>query len=151
MLRVCKANRELQLWGGPKKLMFRAPIALGWSPVSPKRGAGDGKTPEGTYRICLIKEQGRHGQSLGLSYPNPADADKALQEGRIHSETHAAILNAHQEGCRPPWGSPLGGEIYIHGGGAHQDWTQGCIALEDDDMAQLFLFAEQIEIVEILP
>ena len=131
--------------------MFRMPIALGWSPIGPKREEGDGKTPEGTYRICLIKEQGRYGQSLGLTYPNPADADTALQEGRINDETHAAILTAHKEGCRPPWGSSLGGEIYIHGGGARQDWTQGCIALEDDDMARLYLFTGQIEIVEILP
>ncbi len=148
---IYKQQRLLCLFGQGDAPVFCAPIALGPEPVGPKRQEGDGKTPEGVYHICLTKNPGRHGKSLGLSYPSIQDADKALLEGRIDSATHAAIHAAQQEGRRPPWGSPLGGEIYIHGGGAQSDWTQGCIALEETDMERLFPLADQITSVEILP
>ena len=75
----------------------------------------------------------------------------AVQDGRIDRATHSAILAAHDEGRRPPWGTPLGGEIYLHAGGAHADWTEGCIALEAADMERLFAYAEEIHGVFILP
>ncbi|MFR5856107.1 MAG: L,D-transpeptidase family protein [Lachnospiraceae bacterium] len=52
---------------------------------------------------------------------------------------------------RPPWGTALGGEIYLHEGGTASDWTQGCIALESADMARLFERWQDIETVTILP
>ena len=131
--------------------VFRAPVALGREPVGAKTCEGDGKTPEGLYHICLTKEAGKYGQSLGLNYPAPHDADLARAQGRIDTQTHAAILAAHLEGRRPPWGTPLGGEIYLHAGGVHSDWTEGCIALEEADMAQIFALRHAIELVEILP
>ena len=52
---------------------------------------------------------------------------------------------------RPPWGTSLGGEIYIHGGGNAPDWTAGCIALSDADMAVLFAMAREGDTVRIIP
>ena len=113
VVRIHKGLRELRLLGPDGAVVMKAPIALGWEPLGPKDREGDGKTPEGVYTLCLTKEAGRHGQSLGLSYPGVPDADAALAEGRIDRPTHEAILAAHRR--QPaPWGSPWG-EIYIHG------------------------------------
>ncbi|NLV58775.1 MAG: murein L,D-transpeptidase [Clostridiales bacterium] len=151
MIRIEKKKRQLTVLGEDGSAVMKAAIALGWAPEGPKRREGDGKTPEGVYTLCLTKANGRHGQSLGLSYPGVSDADLALAEGRIDPSTHQAIQAAHRQGIRPPWGSPLGGEIYIHAGGTARDWTQGCIALEEADMARLFALAGSITRVEILP
>lgn len=149
-LRICKSARELTLWQ-EERLIMRCSVGLGRCPVGPKTREGDGCTPEGRYRICLIKEQGKYGRSLGLSYPNPEDGGRALAEGRIDLPACQAICLAHQENRRPPWGSPLGGEIYIHEGGSASDWTQGCIALNKEDMDALFPLRREIEWVEIVP
>lgn len=147
---ILKAQRRLKVFNG-EKTVLDCPIALGREPLGPKTAEGDGRTPEGSYVICLIKEQGKYGRSLGLSYPNAQDAQKAYEEGRIDHRTLGNILAAHSEGRRPPWGSPLGGEIYIHEGGSSRDWTQGCIALNEEDMNVLFPLREQIEKVIIVP
>lgn len=151
MVRIHKGKRELLLLADNGSVVMTAGIALGRDPLGPKEREGDGKTPEGLYTVCLVKENGRHGQSLGLSYPEAADAEAALTEGRIDRATHEAILAAHRQGFRPPWGSPLGGEIYIHAGGTREDWTQGCVALEEADMARLFSLAGIGTRVEIFP
>lgn len=149
-VRISKRKRELTLWDGDR-LLLRAPVALSPHPDGPKQREGDERTPEGEYRVCLIKECGKYGRSLGLSYPGPDDATAALRDGRIDEPTCKAILQAHREGRRPPWGTPLGGEIYLHEGGAQSDWTKGCIALETDDMELLFAHRAKIESVVILP
>lgn len=131
--------------------IWRCPIALGSQPVGAKRMQGDGRTPEGDYFICLTKENGKYGRSLGLSYPNPLDAQLAFDEGRIDERTLTNIRTACTEGRRPPWGSPLGGEIYIHEGGSATDWTAGCIALDSGDMDQLFPHWPQVDSVKIHP
>ena len=131
-------------------MLLRCPIALGRCPVGRKRQEGDGRTPEGVYAICLVKEQGKFGRSLGLSYPNQQDADLGLQEGRIDLSTHQVILERLAAGLRPPWGTPLGGEVYIHEGGTASDWTQGCIALNSSDMDVLFPCWRQVVRVEIV-
>jgi murein L,D-transpeptidase YafK len=147
---VEKHNRRLTVYNGDSAA-FSCRAALGRVPVGPKRAEGDGRTPEGGYRICLVKPEGKYGRSLGLSYPSEADGQLALQEGRIDARTMEAIRLAHMENRRPPWGSPLGGEIYIHEGGSASDWTQGCIALEREDMDRLFPLWEEVEEVVILP
>lgn len=148
---VWKQQRLLSLWDEEDSPLFTVRVALGSHPTGPKRCQGDGKTPEGRFFLCIAKEHGKYGKSLGLSYPAPEDARLALAEGRINPSTYQAVVDAHQQGRRPPWGTPLGGEIYLHGGGTHRDWTAGCIALEDADMDRLFAFRASISQVEILP
>lgn len=128
---------------------FSCRVALGREPAGAKMAEGDGKTPEGRYFICLVKENGKYGRSLGVSYPGPEDAKCALAAGRIDQNTFDNIVLAHSQRRRPPWGSPLGGEIYIHEGGTHSDWTQGCIALETADMDRLFPFWPAVDEVVI--
>lgn len=145
-----KKNRRLLLVQGGRTV-FECPVALGREPMGPKQCEGDGRTPEGIYFICLVKEQGKYGRSLGLSYPNEQDAGSALSEGRIDVSTFENIASACREHRRPPWGSPLGGEIYIHEGGSRTDWTQGCIALNESDMDRLFPMRDQVDEVIIHP
>lgn len=145
-----KNLRRLTLYAG-EDILLRCKVALSRCPVGRKRQEGDGRTPEGRYTICLVKEQGKYGRSLGLSYPNRQDADDALREGRIDLATHQVILDRLAAGLRPPWGSPLGGEVYIHEGGTASDWTQGCIALETKDMDVLFPRWGEVGEVEIVP
>lgn len=149
-LLIEKAKRQLTLFSG-EQVLLRCRVALGRCPEGRKRQEGDGRTPEGVYTICLVKEQGKYGRSLGLSYPGRQDADLGLREGRIDLATHRVILERLAAGQRPPWGSPLGGEVYIHEGGVASDWTQGCIALESRDMDALFPHWGDIRQVEIVP
>lgn len=145
-----KGKRMLLVIDGTAVLL-RAPIGLGRVPAGAKEREGDGKTPEGVYSICLVKPDGKYGRSLGLTYPSAADAQKALQDNIIDDAAYKAIFSAQEQGRRPPWGTALGGEIYIHEGGAHSDWTQGCIALDTADMDQLFAHYSQVSHVEIRP
>ena len=147
---VEKAARCLRVMDGENEICF-CRVALGRNPSGPKTCEGDGRTPEGSYFICLVKEAGKYGRSLGISYPGPADAQAAFREGRIDRRTLDNICAAHNENRRPPWGSPMGGEIYIHEGGSSSDWTQGCIALDEQDMDALFLHHAQVDEVLILP
>ncbi len=143
------ARRLTFLREGCAPLVF--PIALGRESVGPKRAEGDLKTPEGRYAVCTRNAQSRYHLALGLSYPSAADAAPALAEGRIDASAYEAIVRAGQEGRRPPWNTPLGGFIMIHGGGAHGDWTAGCIALEDADMDRLWPHCPIGTPVEIVP
>lgn len=127
------------------------PIALGSSPVGHKQCEGDGRTPEGEYYVCTRNDKSKYYLSLGLSYPNPADADSALAAGLISPDQHTSILAAHADRRRPPWDTPLGGFVMIHGGGTDSDWTAGCIALKDTDMDQLFRLCRIGTKVTILP
>ena len=126
--------------------VFSCPVALGFAPEGNKEREGDGKTPEGRYFVCL-KKRGKYGPSLGINYPSVADAL------RLHADEEllACIREREAQGVRPPWGSPLGGEIYIHGGGTEGDWTAGCIALEDADAERLYAICDVGTEVEIRP
>lgn len=148
LVQISKGKRQLTLLRGDE-ILLTCRVGLGRCPKGRKQQEGDGRTPEGEYTICLVKEAGKYGRSLGLSYPNRHDADIALREGRIDLSTHLAIINRLNAGVRPPWGTPLGGEIYIHEGGSDRDWTEGCIALDEKDMDVLFGHRERIVRVEI--
>ena len=122
---VHKASRTLVVVkaGAPPRSLH---VALGQSPVGPKRERGDGKTPEGRYVVTHKNPKSRFHLSLGLSYPNADDARVGLASGRISKAEHDAILAA------------LGGDIFVHGGGTDGDWTRGCVALDDTTMDDLF-------------
>lgn len=133
LILIKKAARRLTLLDAGGNALFSCAVALGSCPVGPKKRAGDGKTPEGTYFVCL-KKIGKYGPSLGVSYPSEADAARL----GAAEELIACIRERTMRKERPPWGTALGGEIYIHGGGTETDWTAGCIALNDDDALTLY-------------
>ncbi|MBQ4638970.1 MAG: L,D-transpeptidase [Clostridia bacterium] len=142
---VEKKNRKLTVTE-QGSVLFACSVALGFSPEGNKEKEGDGKTPEGSYFVCL-KKIGKYGPSLGINYPSLADA---LRLGAAEKLLQC-IREREEQGMRPPWGSFMGGEIYIHGGGTERDWTAGCIALEDADAETLYALCDEGTEVEILP
>lgn len=133
---VSKDKRRLEYKAQGVSMVF--PIGLGSAPVGEKLKQGDRKTPEGTYFITHKNSKSKFYLSLGISYPNQDDAKTALRFKRISMSEYAAIEKAILNGKLPPQNTPLGGNIFIHGGGAGADWTWGCIALNDEDMKFLF-------------
>jgi L,D-peptidoglycan transpeptidase YkuD (ErfK/YbiS/YcfS/YnhG family) len=149
-IEIAKADRRLRLFDG-ERLVATFPIGLGFEPVADKRRQGDGATPEGDYRVCVKNPQSQYLLSLGLDYPNPADAAAALERGAIDRAVHDRIVDAHRRGICPPWNTPLGGEIFIHGRGSSSDWTLGCVALDDPDIRMLFRVVPVGTTVRIAP
>lgn len=136
-IKIYKSQRILQIWADAE-MLAEYPIVLGGQPVGHKQREGDGRTPEGRYIVCVRNEQSNYHLSLGLSYPNTQDADAALADSLITQDQWEAIAQACAAGRRPPWDTPLGGAIMIHGGGIARDWTAGCIAMENDAMNALW-------------
>jgi murein L,D-transpeptidase YafK len=134
---VKKKQRKLELHDG-KKLIKTYNIGLGFTPVGDKEIKGDGKTPEGEFYIFTKNAKSRFYLSLGVSYPSVEDAERGLREKLISKKERDAIVKAINEKKTPLQNTKLGGEIYIHGGGALNDWTQGCVALANEDIKELF-------------
>lgn len=130
-----KRERRLTLFAKGKVLKTYK-IALGGDPVGPKERQGDNKTPEGIYLIESRNRDSRFHLSLRISYPNEKDKKRAKQLGV----------------------SP-GGDIMIHGiknglswvGDRHAeiDWTQGCIAVTDEEIEEIERLVPNGTIVEI--
>ena len=132
--------------------ILRSPIMLGsGANDGPKLREGDGRTPEGEYVISSINAESRFFRSLGISYPSPADAVRGLNEGVIGRSDYERIC---AQPDRPPWDTPMGGYIMIHGQRtppAEGDWTAGCIAVENDIMERIFALSGKGDHVLIFP
>ncbi|HEY8902045.1 MAG TPA: L,D-transpeptidase [Chthoniobacterales bacterium] len=137
-IEILKTARELRLVNAFGRTIRVYPVALGSQPGAPKRVEGDGATPVGTYFVCVKNPQSKFFLSLGISYPGPDDATRGRREGLISEAEERAIREANERGEAPPWKTRLGGEIFIHGGGAGRDWTQGCVALGNAEMRELY-------------
>lgn len=146
-----KEKRCLSVLNAEGQRLLHCRVALGKAPIGHKMREGDGKTPEGAYFVCLRREKGKYGFSLGISYPSLTDAKNAVSEGRLDEALLHLFEEAERETKRPPWGTSLGGEIYIHAGGSDRDWTAGCIALDEGDMEKLFAMIDHGDRVEIIP
>ena len=113
-------------------------IALGLNPTGAKEHQWDFRTPEGSYIIDFRLEHSHYFKALHISYPSPADLKRAS----------ALHLSA-------------GGDIYIHGEPNRptkpdsyyktRDWTNGCIALSDEDLQDLWDLTAGQTAVEIVP
>lgn len=134
---VRKSARTLQLLNSGR-VMKTYRIALGWDPDGPKRQEGDGRTPEGVYTLDWRNSHSNFYRSIHVSYPRADD-------GR-----HAAR-----------WGVSPGGAIMLHGlpNGvvAEQlrhpdvDWTNGCIALTNDEIDEIWASVEDGTTIIIYP
>ena len=117
-------NRLVLLTKGVTARTYDAEV--GQNALGVKQRQGDGATPEGRYRIVKKKDRGqsRYHRALLLDYPNAADRTRfaaAQRRGEI------------------PQGARIGGLIEIHGeGGRGQNWTEGCVALSNPDMDDLY-------------
>jgi murein L,D-transpeptidase YafK len=147
---VKKAERKLFLYSD-SKLIRTYRIGLGLSPVGDKVREGDRKTPEGDFYIFTKNDKSAFYLSLGVSYPNAAHAERGLRDKLITKAQYDTIIEALKERRTPPQNTKLGGEIYIHGNGAGRDWTWGCVALEDNDIRELFNSVEVGTPVTIKP
>jgi len=134
---VHKGGRVLELMAGGVTLK-RYAIALGREPVGAKQREGDGRTPEGGYRIDYRNPASGYHLALHISYPDAADRARARKAGV----------------------SP-GGDIMIHGmrngygwiGPLHRlvDWTNGCIAVTDTEMDEIWRAVANGTEIEIRP
>lgn len=134
---VSKSARRLELYSGGR-VVREYRVVLGGDPVSDKERQGDSRTPEGEFYVCVRNERSQFYRSLGLSYPNREDAERGLRDRLITRSEYDRILRAISRKRTPPWDTALGGEIFIHGGGTSNDWTRGCVALDNPDMQELF-------------
>ena len=153
-LLVKKAERKLYVYRieqGQPKLFKSYPIALGNNPIGHKKQQGDGATPEGEYYITHQNPKSKFYLSLGLSYPNAQDAAAGLKRGLLSQAQHDAIVAAIGQQAKPPQNTKLGGEVFIHGGGAGRDWTLGCVALENEAIKELFELLPLKTPVKIVP
>ncbi len=134
---VIKSKRQLKLYAAGS-LVRTYKAGLGLNPVDDKKRQGDRATPEGEFYIFTKNNKSAYYLSLGLSYPNIEDAERGLRDGLISRTQHDAIVRAIKRKATPPQHTALGGDIYIHGNGASSDWTWGCVALENEDMKELY-------------
>lgn len=134
---VTKSQRRLELYSdGVVVRTYK--VGLGLSPVEDKERQGDRRTPEGEFYIFVKNDKSAFYLSLGISYPNVEDAERGLRQKLITPGQRDAIVRAISRKKTPPQNTRLGGDIYIHGNGAGSDWTWGCVALENEDIKELF-------------
>lgn len=132
-----KGKRKLTLFSNGKKIRTYK-VSLGRNPKGRKIKKGDKKTPEGFYKIDSRQRLSRYHLALHISYPNRND------------RAHAEKLKVDP-----------GGNIMIHGiknghgwlGKLHRlsDWTQGCIAVTNDEIEEIWDLVPNGTTVEIRP
>jgi murein L,D-transpeptidase YafK len=134
---VYKTARKLEFYSD-QRLLRTYRVGLGFSPVNDKVSEGDGATPEGEFYIFVKNDKSAYYLSLGVSYPNPEDAARGFRDHLISKVQRDSIVDAIKNKKAPPQYTNLGGLIYIHGHGAGSDWTWGCVALENEDVKELY-------------
>jgi murein L,D-transpeptidase YafK len=134
---VHKAEHKLYLYSG-NRLLGVYKVALGLSPVGQKERERDFRTPEGRYFLARRNPRSEFFLALQVSYPNKEDE-----------------MRAHKNGWAP------GGSIMIHGFPnapkhpsayyASNDWTDGCIALSNSDMVEVWMRTQDNIPIDIYP
>ena len=122
---VDKLRRKVYLYKSGRRVA-RFDAELGSNGLERKRYSGDQATPEGRYRVTVKKSRGatKYYLALLIDYPNAED-QRRFRQGKANGSI--------------PKRAGIGGLIEIHGGGGSgRDWTDGCIALTNEDMDRLF-------------
>lgn len=122
-------------------------IALGRGGPGNKQRLGDRKTPVGTYRVIGFNDRSKFDFFIRLNYPNVKDAFYGLKSAVIARAEFDRIIGALRRNILPPQDTSLGGAIGIHGIGPetpeklriHENlnWTEGCIALKNEEIHEL--------------
>jgi murein L,D-transpeptidase YafK len=134
---IDKSARELHLLNNGE--IFRTfRIALGISPTGDKKKEGDFKTPEGKYLLDMRNPNSDYFLSIHVSYPSAVDRREANQVGAAPG---GAIMIHGQPNL------PSHSETYYR----TQDWTNGCIALSNSDMIDIWLMTGNDTPIEIRP
>jgi len=149
-IEVWKAERKLLLFSNGR-IVRTYHVGLGLSPVGDKVRSGDHRTPEGEFYIFTKNPKSAFYLSLGISYPNVEHARRGLRDGLINRAEYDRIVDANKRKQGPPQNTTLGGLIYIHGNGSRTDWTWGCVALENEEVKELYDAVETGTPVTIKP
>jgi murein L,D-transpeptidase YafK len=136
---VEKAARRLSLWSNGW-LVRTYPVKLGGAPVGDKVREGDGRTPEGLYSIAYRNPQSRFHLSLMTSYPDARDRARAANLG-VSPGGQIAIHGLPNDGDKTRM-------TRIH---QYVDWTDGCIAVTDGEIEEIFALVEPGTPIEIVP
>ena len=132
-----KAARQLHLLQNGKA--FRTfKIALGIRPEGDKKKEGDFRTPEGSYLLDARNQNSDFFLSIRISYPDQKDRLEARQRG---VDPGGAIM-IHGQPNEPPRS-----EAYYK----TQDWTNGCVAVSNSDMIDIWLMTDENTPIEIRP
>jgi murein L,D-transpeptidase YafK len=136
-LAVRKADRRLSLYSRDT-LLSSYRIALGLNPEGHKEREGDFRTPEGRYYLASRNERSDFFLAIQISYPNKTD----LQKARRHGWAPGGSIMIH--------GMP---NVLRHPADFYQqnDWTNGCIALSNSDMIEVWMRTEDYLPIDILP
>jgi L,D-transpeptidase catalytic domain len=132
-----KAERRLYLMHG-ESVLRTYHVALGLNPMGQKERSGDYRTPEGRYFLARRNPRSEYFLSIQVSYPNDAD----LKRARRHRWDAGGSIMIHglpNELRRSP-------EYY-----ERTDWTDGCIALSNSDMIEIWLMVPDHVPIDILP
>ncbi len=122
-------------------------VAVGKGGAGNKRKIGDKKTPLGVYKIVDFKENSKFYLFMQLDYPNLLDAWYGYKNNIINANDFRKITVAYKTKQIPPQDTNLGGYIGIHGIGVESEekmqihsgfnWTNGCIALTNEEINEL--------------
>ena len=121
---VHNSQRKMDAYSGDN-LVKSYDIALGFNPIGHKQFEGDGKTPEGIYRINERNPNSAYHKNLGISYPNAQDKAYAQSQGK----SAGGLIKIH--GIRNGMGA-IGRQHLRH------DWTNGCIAITNEEIDELY-------------
>lgn len=144
-IRVSKEKRRVYLYRGTELVdTFQADLGYNSFADKKRRGAQSRpdhwRTPEGTFYVVHKNSQSEFYKALVLNYPTVEDARRGFENDLISRHQYEAIKRAQEEYRIPPMNTALGGWIEIHGDGTGEatTWTQGCVAVRNQDMNVLW-------------
>ena len=158
---IWKSGYTVTLYKGETPVKtYRAVFGRGYG-EGDKQRMGDRRTPEGEFYICTMNHSKRFYKFMGLSYPGLKHAEYGLLSRTISPGEYTMIKKAIEERQSPPWDTRLGGAVGIHGrmldnaGASHfysvMNWTDGCIALDNADVDEIYSVVSLGTPVTILP
>ncbi|NQX88419.1 MAG: L,D-transpeptidase [Halioglobus sp.] len=134
----------LAIMRGDTALRVFENIAIGSRGASRSRVRGDETTPLGEFTITDIRPSKRFELFMEINYPNRDHTERAFMDERISAEEYHSLLIDLDQGNPPSQDTRLGGFLGIHGLGwsspeIHKavNWTDGCIALTNEQLAEL--------------
>jgi murein L,D-transpeptidase YafK len=144
-IRVSKRRKAVYVYRGTE-LVRKVPADFGANVASDKVRRGnpnapdDWRTPEGSFFVVSKNPSSKFYKALVLNYPSAEDAERGFREGLITQAERDAIQGAEQRGDMPPMDTMLGGWIEIHGSGTGggTNWTQGCVAIRNEQMDDIW-------------
>jgi murein L,D-transpeptidase YafK len=143
---VSKSEQELLIKQG-EEVIKRFRVSVGSGGSGNKRRSGDNKTPAGSYRIMEFKPDSKFHFFMLINYPNSVDAWHGYKDNLISASQFKEIVLADKHSQVPPQDTRLGGYIGLHGIGEitneklsihdKHNWTEGCIALTNEEISEL--------------